>query len=330
MKAIVTGGAGFIGSHLTELLVQEGHQVIVIDNLKSGRRVNLEGLDIDFHEVDIRDQEAMMPLFEGADWVFHLAGLADVVPSIEQPQEYYEVNVTGTFNVVECARRANVKRLVYAASSSCYGLPEAFPTDEQAKISVQYPYALTKYLGEELVMHWGQVYDLPVVSLRLFNVFGPRSRTSGSYGAVFGVFLAQKLHDKPFTVVGDGEQTRDFTYVTDVAEAFYQTAQSDAKNEICNVGSSSHHSVNELVELLGGEKVNIPKRPGEPDHTFADISKIQKLVGWEPQVSFAEGVELLLASIHDYKDAPLWDPETIAKATGTWFKYLGKEEIVCS
>lgn len=328
MKVLVTGGAGFIGSHLVELLVNEGHEVSVVDNLNSGRVSNLEGIDHTFHEVDIRVIDEK--LFEGVDWVFHLAGLADIVPSIEQPKEYYDVNVTGTFKVLECARKANVKRFVYAASSSCYGLPSQVPTDEYEKIDTKYPYALTKYLGEELVLHWGKVYDLPVNSLRLFNVYGPRSRTTGTYGAVFGVFLAQKLFGKPFTVVGDGTQTRDFTYVTDVANAFYQAAKSEVFGEIFNVGSANHHSINRLVQLLEGDTINIPKRPGEPDHTFADISKIQKLLHWEPKVPFEEGVKRLVATINDYKDAPVWDPDAIEKATATWFHHLDKEQQTCS
>lgn len=324
MRALVTGGAGFIGSHLTELLLQEGHEVCVVDNLYSGRLRNLGAVEnhpgFSFHEMDIRDLEDSV--FEGVDWVFHLAGLADIVPSIENPRDYFEVNVDGTFNVLECAKKAQVKRLVYAASSSCYGIPAVYPTPETARIQPQYPYALTKFLGEELVMHWEQVYSMPAVSLRLFNVYGPRSRTSGTYGAVFGVFLAQKLHGMPFTVVGDGTQTRDFTYVVDVARAFYRAAESEVSGEIFNVGSSHHYSVNRLVELLEGEVVQIPKRPGEPDCTFADISKIEKLLGWKAEISFEEGVSRILRAIHDYKDAPVWDPETIEKATKSWFNCL--------
>lgn len=324
MRALVTGGAGFIGSHLTELLLQEGHEVCVVDNLYSGRLRNLGAVEnhpgFSFHEMDIRDLEDSV--FEGVDWVFHLAGLADIVPSIENPRDYFEVNVDGTFNVLECAKKAQVKRLVYAASSSCYGIPAVYPTPETARIQPQYPYALTKFLGEELVMHWEQVYSMPAVSLRLFNVYGPRSRTSGTYGAVFGVFLAQKLHGMPFTVVGDGTQTRDFTYVVDVARAFYRAAESEVSGEIFNVGSSHHYSVNRLVELLEGEVVQIPKRPGEPDCTFADISKIEKLLGWKAEISFEEGVSRILSAIHDYKDAPVWDPETIEKATKSWFNCL--------
>lgn len=321
MKAIVTGGAGFIGSHLTELLINEGHEVIVIDSLCSGRLSNLEGLAVDFHQVDIRDQNALGSLFHGADWVFHLAGLADVVPSIENPRDYYETNVSGTFNVLEAARKAEVKGFVYTASSSCYGIPKSFPLPEEAEISIHYPYALTKYLGEELALHWGKVYGLPVTSLRLFNVFGPRSRTTGTYGAVFGVFLAQKLYNKPFTVVGDGTQTRDFVYVTDVARAFYLAA-SHCRGEVFNVGSGKEVSINTLVELLEGDAIHIPKRPGEAERSLADISKIQTLLGWKPEVSFERGVKNLLEKINDYKDAPVWDPEAIEKVTAPWFHHL--------
>ncbi|MCP5468963.1 MAG: SDR family oxidoreductase [Chlamydiales bacterium] len=332
MKTLVTGGAGFIGSHLVELLLHSGHEVVVVDNLNSGRLKNLEGVSKDplfkFYPVDIREKESLKECFYGIDWVFHLAGLADIVPSIENPRDYFEVNVDGTFNVLECAREVGAKRFIYAASSSCYGIPDIYPTPETTKVDPQYPYALTKYLGEELVMHWSRLYGLPALSLRLFNVYGPRSRTSGTYGAVFGVFLAQKLHDLPFTVVGDGTQTRDFTFVTDVARAFLTAAKSSHTAEILNVGSSNHYSVNRLVELLEGEVVHIPKRPGEPDCTFADIAKIENLLGWKAQVSFEKGVEKLLDCIDDFKDAPVWDPETIEKATKTWFDCLA--EPVCS
>lgn len=331
MRALVTGGAGFIGSHLSELLIAQGHEVIVVDNLNSGRLANLSRIHnhpaFSFHSIDIRDLRLLEPLFEDVEWVFHLAGLADIVPSIENPRDYFEVNVDGTFNVLECSKKAHIKRLIYAASSSCYGIPEIYPTPETAPASPQYPYALTKYLGEELVMHWAKVYELPAISMRLFNVYGPRARTGGTYGAVFGVFLAQKLHAKPFTVVGDGKQTRDFTYVTDVARAFLRAAESSVVGEIFNVGSSNHYSVNQLVELLGGPVVYIPKRPGEPDCTFANISKIHSRLGWKAEVSFEAGIAMLLKSIQDFKDAPLWDPDTIEKATQSWFQQLGGANV---
>ena len=328
MNIFVTGGAGFIGSHLVDFLLAKGHRVTVVDNLCSGRMKNLANAQQSdryrFVHADIRDRAAMKGLFEGADWVFHLAGLADIVPSIEQPRDYYDTNVTGTFNVLEEAHRAGVRRFIYAASSSCYGIAQQYPTPENAPMSPQYPYALTKYLGEQLVMHWAHVYRLPSISLRLFNVFGPRSRTTGTYGAVFGVFLAQKLHKKPFTVIGDGTQTRDFTYVSDVVDAFYAAALSDLTEEVFNVGSSGHYSINRLVELLQGPVVHISKRPGEPDCTFADVSKIQYKLGWRAKVSFAEGVRRLLEQIEHFRDAPLWEPDAIRSATQTWFHYLEK------
>lgn len=326
MKTLVTGGAGFIGSHLVDLLLEKGYEVVVIDNLCGGWMKNLSKVEnhpkFKFVQADIRDQNSLKGHFDGIDWVFHLAALADIVPSIEKPRDYFETNVDGTFNVLEASQKAGVKRFLYAASSSCYGIPSEYPTPETASASPQYPYALTKYLGEQLVLHWAQVYNLPALSLRLFNVFGPRSRTTGVYGAVFGVFLAQKLHGKPFTVVGDGKQTRDFTYVGDVADAFYTAALSNYSNDFMNVGSDGHYSVNRLVELLGGPVTYIPKRPGEPDCTFADVKKIQRLIGWKSKISFDEGVGKILEKIDDFREAPLWEPASIEQATQTWFQYL--------
>jgi UDP-glucose 4-epimerase len=327
MKCLVTGGAGFIGSHLVDQLLSMGMDVTVVDNFSTGRPANLDHLagnpKLRIHQADVADLPAIKPLFEGIDWVFHLAALADIVPSIQMPLQYHRSNVDGTFCVLEAARAAGVKRLVYAASSSCYGIPDIFPTPESAEARPQYPYALTKYVGEQYVIHWAQVYKLPCVSLRLFNVYGPRSRTSGTYGAVFGVFLAQKLAGQKYTVVSDGKQTRDFTFVTDVAAAFVKAAQSDLHGEIMNVGSGDHYSINRLVELLGGEKTHIPKRPGEPDCTFADTRKIRKLLGWEPRVSFEDGVATMLKHIDYWREAPVWTPDSIRTATTDWFKYLG-------
>lgn len=326
MVSLVTGGCGFIGSHIVDRLLEEGHEVRVIDNCTTGRRANLshhaDNQRLTVFELDIRDKNAIAPVFQSVDYVFHLAALADIVPSIQKPAEYYTSNVLGTFHVLECARSAGIKKLVYAASSSCYGIPDLYPTPETAEIRPQYPYALTKRLGEETALHWGTVYGLPVVALRLFNVYGTRSRTSGTYGAVFGVFLAQKLAGKPFTVVGTGEQTRDFTYVTDVADAFYTAALSDVVNESFNVGSGGTYSVNELCGYLGGEKVYIPKRPGEPDCTFADVTKIEKALGWKAGVSFEDGIKKVVEHIDYWKEAPVWTPDSIADATQDWFRYL--------
>ena len=326
--AIVTGGAGFIGSHLVDALLAENIAVRVIDNYSTGRPENLAHVagQVELVEADFAKPGSWQKLFQDTDWVFHLGALADIVPSIQRPTDYFQANVDGTFNVLEAAKNAGVKRFVYAASSSCYGIPDKYPTSEAAQISPQYPYALTKRLGEELVMHWAQLYNLPAIALRLFNVYGPRSRTSGTYGAVLGVFLAQKLADKPFTVVGDGTQTRDFTYVTDVANAFLTAAQSSVCEEIFNVGSGETVSVNRLVELLGGEVTYIPKRPGEPDCTFADITKIRRELKWQPKVDIKQGVDNVLANIDYWKSAPVWTPATIATATEDWFKYLGSDD----
>ena len=327
--AIVTGGAGFIGSHIVDALVDRGFTVRVIDNLVGGREGNLErharNAEVELRKVDIRDVEPGDSLFDGARYVFHFAGIGDIVPSIEQPLQYMATNVQGTARMLECARLANggrgVTKFVYAASSSCYGLART-PTREDHPIALQYPYALSKYQGEQAAFHWHAVYRLPVNSIRIFNAFGTRSRTSGAYGAVFGVFLRQKLAGKPFTVVGDGTQRRDFLYVTDVAAAFLAAAETKRAGEIWNLGAGNPQSVNRLVELLGGEVVQIPKRPGEPECTWADIGKIQRELSWKPKVSFEEGVRRVLADIDFWREAPLWDATSIEKATKTWFAYL--------
>jgi len=326
MKSLVTGGAGFIGSHLVDRLLEDGHEVIVLDNLSTGRMDTVAHLREEprfhFYEVDVAEWGALNYYTEGVDWVFHLAALADIVPSIQKPTLYFRTNVDGTVNILEAARQSQVKRFIYAASSSCYGIPDIYPTPETAYIRPQYPYALTKYLGEQCVLHWGKIYKLPVLSLRLFNVYGPRSRTSGAYGAVFGVFLAQKIHNKPFTVVGEGTQTRDFTFVSDVVEALIIAAKSNIDNEAINVGSGNNYSVNRLVELLKGDIVYIPKRPSEPDCTYADITKIKKLLDWQPRVSLEKGVSILLDNIDYWRGAPVWTPKSIAEATKEWFDYL--------
>lgn len=327
-KAIVTGGAGFIGSHLAEALLAKGYHVVILDNLSTGRLENLQtfktSANLEVEVTDVTNIASVMKSFKGAEFVFHLAALADIVPSIQEPLKYHHANVNGTITVLEAARKSGVRKLVYAASYSCYGLPSLFPTPETATICPMYPYALTKNIGEQYCMHWNQTYHLPVVSLRLSNVYGPRSRTSGAYGAVFGVFLAQKLAGKPFTVVGDGNQTRDFTYVTDVADAFIRAAESDISGKIYNVGSGGTYSINSLVNLLGGEVIHIPKRPGEPDCTYADITNIQGDLGWLPRVSFEQGVGEMLKHIQLWRDAPVWDENTIASATKDWFAYLSR------
>lgn len=327
--SIVTGGAGFIGSHMVDLLLAEGHEVRVVDNLVGGHQENLAHVSNDAtlscHWEDINDLPPDSAIFDGAKYVFHFAGIGDIVPSIEQPIDYMNTNVQGTVRVLECARHSGVKRFVYAASSSCYGLADT-PTREDHPINPQYPYALSKYMGEQAAFHWRHVYGLPVSAVRIFNAYGTRVRTTGAYGAVFGVFFKQKLAGKPFTVVGDGSQVRDFVYASDVARAFFMAAEADADGEVFNLGAGNPQSVNRLVDLLGGDVTYIPKRPGEPDATHADISKIQSKLGWAPLISFEEGVAKMVAQIDRWQDAPLWEPESISEATKTWFKYLGDDE----
>lgn len=328
-RVMVTGGAGFIGSHLVDRLLSYGCEVVVLDNFSTGRPQNLEHQKnnprLTLIQADIADFETIEIFFKGIDWVFHLAALADIVPSIQAPMAYHRSNVDGTLSVLEASRHHGVQRFIYAASSSCYGIPDVYPTPETADIRPQYPYALTKAVGEQYVLHWGKTYGLSAVSLRMFNVYGPRSRTSGTYGAVFGVFLAQKLAGKPYTVVGDGTQTRDFTFVADIVDAYVTAALSDVSNEVFNLGSGHTYSVNRLVELMEGDVVHIPKRPGEPDCTFADVTKVRGQLGWQAKTSFEEGVKIMLEHIDYWKEAPVWTPEKIAGETRDWFKYLGRE-----
>ena len=326
--AVVTGGAGFIGSHMVDLLLSSGYQVRVLDNFTGGHERNLEqhlkNSALHIEKADICKLDPRNKLFDNAKYVFHFAGIGDIVPSIEKPIDYMNTNVQGTVRVLEAARSAGVKKFVYAASSSCYGLAET-PTREDHPISPQYPYALSKYQGEQVAFHWHQVYDLPVNSIRIFNAYGTRVRTTGVYGAVFGVFFKQKLENSPFTVVGDGNQSRDFIYVTDIAKAFLAAAKSSYTGQIYNLGAGSPQSINQLVDYIGGDVVYLPKRPGEPDSTWADISKITVDLNWKPSIEFKEGVAKMMDEIENWKDAPLWDPSSIEKATDTWFRFMGEK-----
>jgi UDP-glucose 4-epimerase len=324
--ALVTGGAGFIGSHMVDLLLDRGFAVRVVDNLVGGHERNLAhhagNADLAVDWADVRDLAPDAPVFRDVRFIFHFAGIGDIVPSIERPTEYMSANVQGTVHLLEGARAVGAAKFVYAASSSCYGLADV-PTREDHPIAPQYPYALSKYLGEKTCFHWHQVYGLPVNSIRIFNAYGTRVRTTGAYGAVFGVFFKQKLAGKPFTVVGDGTQRRDFIYASDIARAFLAAAETDLVGHTWNVGAGNPQPVNRLVDLIGGDTVHIPMRPGEPDCTWADITRIRCDLGWEPTVPFEEGVRRMMAEIEVWKDAPLWDPESISQATKTWFAYLG-------
>ena len=324
-KVLITGGAGFIGSHVSELLLNKGYKIIIIDNFATGRLENLKKLNkskIKIINADVSNYNKIEKNFKNIEYVFHLAALADIVPSIEEPDKYFKSNVTGTLNILKASKKHNVKKVIYAASASCYGIVRKFPTNENEKIITEYPYALTKNLGEQLLVHWSKVFKLSTISLRLFNVYGLRSRTTGAYGAMFGVFLAQKMNKKPLTIVGNGKQTRDFTYVSDVANAFYKAATSKIFHEIFNVGTGKPTSVNFIAKKLGGEIVKIPKRPGEPDKSQADIKKIKKYLKWKPSISIDQGIKIMLDNIKDWKKAPVWTPKKIKVKTKKWFKYL--------
>lgn len=327
MKVIVTGGGGFIGSNLVDLLLKDKKikKVIIIDifnlglrniiHLKNNSRVKIVKKDIS--KIKPNDKN-----FKNIDCVFHLAAIADIVPSIVNPIKYCESNIYGTINILEAMRFNKVKRIIYTASASCYGIPKKIPTTEEDKIDLQYPYAFTKFVGEQSVTHWSKVYGIEYISLRLFNVYGLRSRTSGAYGAVMGVFLKQKLSNKALTVVGNGKQSRDFVNVKDVCRAFVMASKTKKINKIINIGSSKPVKVISLAKMISSKVTFIPKRPGEPDISMAKISNAKKFLNWKPMISFKTGIEELLKNIHFWKAAPLWDKTKIKKATKIWFKYL--------
>ena len=323
--ALVTGGAGFIGSHVVDLLLQKDFKVIVVDDFSGGHEKNLahnfSNKDLKIENKDILTLNKKDNIFKDVKYVFHFAGKGDIVPSIENPELYLETNVNGTLKILEASVFNNIKKIVYAASSSCYGLAKT-PTKEVDRLSPQYPYALSKLMGEDLVKHWSKVYGLDYTSLRIFNAYGPRVRTTGAYGAVFGVFLKQKLAEKALTIVGDGSQKRDFLYISDIANAFYLAAITSTNNKIFNLGAGNPQTINYLADLISDKKEYLPKRPGEPDCTWADITLIKKELSWKPKMSFEDGVNFMIDDIKSWSDAPLWNKESIHEATKNWFKYL--------
>ena len=297
LRSVVTGGAGFIGSNLVDHLVEIGHEVIVLDNFASGKKANLshhKKKDVKIKRIDISKSKNLEKYFNGVDYVFHLAGLAEIIPSIKNPKKYFNVNVLGTLKVLDAAKKARVKKLIYAASSSCYGSPKKFPTSEKEKIDIKHPYGLTKFLGEQLVIKYATKFKMPNISFRFFNVYGPRLNMSGQYSAVFGNFLRQKRSNKPLTIVGSGNQTRDFIHVEDLIDAFIKVIKSRLVNKIYNLGSGKEVSINKIASLFGGKKTFIPKRPREPKRSLANISKIKKDINWKPKVSIQEGIKRLL------------------------------------
>lgn len=324
---LVTGAAGFIGSHLCEALLNNNFTVIGLDDLSSGREKNLSGFidhpKFTFTKGSILDRKLLSDLMDDVSEVYHLAGKADIVPSINNPMEYHETNVTGTVNILEEMRAKSITKILYAASSSCYGIPTTYPTKETAPTDPRYPYALTKYLGEQSVLHWAKVYNMTAISLRMFNVYGPRSRTNGAYGAVIGTFLGQVLNNDPITIIGDGTQKRDFIHVKDIVSAFLTASKELTQTITLNVGAGNPRSVNQLVSLLKYDKIEyIPKRPGEPEITHADISEITKVTSWKPSISFEEGIGEIVTHIDEWVGTKSWTSEEIKKETKSWFYYL--------
>ena len=296
-RSIITGGAGFIGSNLTDHLVRIGHKVIVLDNFVSGKRSNLSHhrkKDVKVVNIDISKNENLYKYFKGAHYVFHLAALAQIIPSIKNPKKYFKNNVIGTLKVVEAAKRAKIKKLVYAASSSCYGIPKKLPTSEKDKIDLNNPYAVTKFIGEEIIMRYASMFKMPNISFRFFNVYGPRLNISGQYSAVIGNFLSQTKNNKALTIVGDGKQTRDFIHVDDIANACIKVIKSKCINKIYNLGSGKKTSINTLAKIFNGKKKFIPNRPGDAKNSLADISKFKKDVNWHPKISLEEGIKKLI------------------------------------
>tara|TARA_B100000519_G_C14181910_1_gene408930 strand:- start:292 stop:1197 length:906 start_codon:yes stop_codon:yes gene_type:complete len=297
-NSVITGGAGFVGSNLVDRLVSIGHKVIVLDNFVSGKKSNLSHHSKKFVKIikiDISDK-SLDKYFKKADYIFHLAALAQIIPSFKDPNKYFKNNVIGTLNVLKAAKKVKIKKLIYAASSSCYGTPKKFPTSEKDKIDLKHPYAATKFIGEQLVMRYATMFRMPNISFRFFNVYGPRLNISGQYSAVIGNFLSQTKSRKPLTVVGDGKQTRDFIHVDDLVNAFIQVIKSKSVNKIYNLGSGKRTSINTIAKIFGGKKKFIPIRPGEPKNSVANITKIKNDINWKPKISIEQGIKKLLSN----------------------------------
>ncbi len=293
MKILVTGGAGFIGSNLVDALIKRGFEVHVIDDLSNGKKENVNK-KAKLHILDITDLDSIRPIFKGVDYVFHLAALPRVQYSIEHPAESNKTNVEGTLNVLISSAGAKVKKVIYSASSSAYGDQAVMPLKESCTPAPKSPYGLQKYLGELYCRLWSEVYKLPTVSLRYFNVYGPRYSSEGAYALVVGKFLKQRSNGEPMTITGNGEQTRDFTHVRDVVRANILSMESKktGRGEVINIGAGHNHSINKVAKLIGGPVEYMPARL-EPKHTLADNSLAFELLGWKPEVKLEEGISEL-------------------------------------
>jgi UDP-glucose 4-epimerase len=291
-KVLVTGGAGFIGSNIVDRFIQDGNEVLILDDLSTGKRENLNPKAV-FIQADISDFETIAHHFTGVEAVFHCAALARIQPSIVDPLRTHKVNITGTLNVLWAAHKAGVKKVIYSASSSAYGEqdPKAYPLKEHLSNHPGSPYALQKLVGEMYCQLFSQLYGLPTVVLRYFNVYGPRQITEGAYAAVVGIFLEQRQQEQPMTIVGDGEQRRDFTHVHDVVEANVLAWQKEISGgEVINIGSGHNYSINEIAHFIGGPVVHIQERLGEYPVTLADNTKARQLLGWQPKMDLLQAV----------------------------------------
>lgn len=297
MNCLVTGGCGFIGSHLVDALVREEHKVVVIDNLSAESNETFyynQSPSVSYHQIDILDYEKILPLFQGIDVVFHLAAESRIQPIINNPRLAASVNVLGTCNVLDASRVNRVKRVMYSSTSAAYGLKNKPPLREDMKTDCLNSYSVSKKSGEDFCELYYRMWGLETVIFRYFNVFGERQPTKGQYAPVVGLFLKQVQNGEPMSIVGDGEQRRDFTYVKDIVSANLLAAKSTNEKifgEILNVGTGTNTSVNELADLIGGKRINIQQRPGEARETLADNSKIREMLGWKPTVFIEEWVK---------------------------------------
>jgi len=292
-KYLVTGGAGFIGSHLVDKLVEQNNEVVVIDNLSSGKKEYINS-KADFYNLDICDFDKISPIFKEVDYVFHLAAIPRVPVSIQDPIGTSKVNILGTINVFKAAIDNKVKRIVFASSSAVYGNQEKLPLEENMTPNPLSPYGLQKLAGEQAAKMFVELHKVPIVCLRYFNVYGPRIDFDSDYSLVLGKFLKLKSQNKPLTVYGDGEQTRGFCFIEDVVDANIKASQSPKikGGEVINIGPEKSYSINYLAKLIGGEVKYLPKRAGDPLATKADINLAKELLMWQPKVDFKDGVEI--------------------------------------
>jgi UDP-glucose 4-epimerase len=295
MKSLVTGGAGFIGSNLVDELIKQGHEVIVIDNEFSDVHEQFYwNSKAQNYKYDIRDYENTRPLYEGVDYVFHIAAEARIQPAILNPIEAVSINCVGTVTVLQCAREAGVKKVIYSSTSSGYGFNEP-PNHENQRDDCLNPYSVSKVAGEKLCKMYNNLFGLKTISFRYFNVYGERQPLKGQYAPVIGIFLRQRKDGEPLTIVGDGEQRRDFTHVSDVVQANILAATKDVEDKfyggLYNVGNGKNYSINEIASAISDKQVNIPPRIGESRITLANNGKLRTIFGWRPQVNLMDWIK---------------------------------------